>query len=149
METFKVPIKKIWGLFRQPNWLERQTQKSISFCNDKSKMQRKGLVYSYDFEALEKDLLNTAIPNKPIQVLEALNTSEIPEEGKEKNRCLGKYMRYTKYFNEDYDYIVRDGNHRCYILEKIYGEDHMIECTWAEKQVNDMGLIPKKLRELR
>jgi hypothetical protein len=146
MDVFKVKIKEIWGNFREYKWFEKQMKQSVSFCNDRSKMERKGLIYSYDFEALERDLLDNTILNKPIQVLEALNTSEIPKEGKEKKRCLGKYMKYTKYFT-DYNYVVKDGNHRCYILEKIYGEDHMIECIWAEKQVNDMGL--KNIRELR
>ncbi len=146
METFKVPIKSIWGNFRELRWFERQMKQTVSFCNDKTKKQRKGLVYSYDFEALEKDLLDDTVTDQPIEVLEALSASEIPEEGEDKNRCLGKYMRYTKYFT-DYNYIVKDGNHRCYILEKIYGGDHMIECVWAEKQVNDMGL--KNIRELR
>ena len=139
MEIFKVQLKKVYGVFREPNWVKNQMRKSVTFCKDKSKGRKKGLVYSYDFEALEKDLLDDTIPNTPIEVYEALSASEVPKEGSEEYaRCLGKKMKYTKYFTE-YEYIIKDGNHRCLILEKLYVGDYMIDCVLTKKQVTGIN----------
>ena len=128
MKTIKVEIKKIWGVFREPHWLERQMTPKVTHYRDAFNQNQKGLMYRYDFERLEEELLDKTTPNKPIEVFRMLSTSEMPKTKKEREKYFGRNLEYAKYLT-GYDYVIHNGNHRCYVLEKLHGEDYLIECT--------------------
>jgi hypothetical protein len=133
MKRIKVKIKKIWGQFREPRWFEKNMTPKVMYYKDKCEMKQKGFIYRYDFEQLEKELLNETTPNKPIEVFEIFNASEMPKTAKERKKYFGaegssRDLEFCKHLT-GYDYAIHNGNHRCYVLEKLYGEDYMIECT--------------------
>jgi hypothetical protein len=99
----QIPLKEICGSFRD---------------GEKWVVVPKGGAYAmwYDFDLLEKDLIADG-QTKPINVTRLRVTLDI------KNNVLGRYKK----IHPDYKYRVHDGNHRCYVLNKLYGGDHLVD----------------------
>ena len=104
----QIPLKEIVGNFRDgKNWV--------------SIIKKGALPLIYDFDLLEKDLIADG-QTKPIHVTKLQVVSD----------TLGKVMGRYKKIHPDYKYRVHDGNHRCYILNKLYGEDHLVDAYLKE-----------------
>lgn len=126
----KIPLKKIWGPFRQEEWKKRHTQPRLGTSG----------VISYNFEQLIEDLKD---PNFNIGDVYPAEKSINNEE--DMTRKLNSFepiraikfipfispervwkARYTREHPE-FEYYLRDGNHRCYSYLKLYGEDYELD----------------------
>mgnify|MGYP003110664760 CR=1 FL=1 len=140
----EVPLKKIMGNFRNPNFYENFTRPRLT---------SKGVI-SYDFEALKKDLLD---PN--IKLEEYKSKDIINEEDQLKYRnsyfpiTVYKFKmdkqgpsiwntKYTKY-HDQFEYSIKDGNHRCYVYLQMYGEDYKVKVRSYELKGTELKRITK------
>tara|TARA_R100001244_G_scaffold131776_1_gene105739 strand:- start:8 stop:442 length:435 start_codon:yes stop_codon:yes gene_type:complete len=98
-EIVKIPMKEMFGRWMgDPSWRDRRPVPG-------------GQVISYDFDKLERDLIKNGQTN-PITVKRVVVNTRYDNE-------------YT-IIHDEFKYVVIDGNHRCHVFNKLYGEDYEV-----------------------
>jgi len=106
MQENKIAIKNLWGLWRT-SFLDAP-KKSVY---DQWSENIDG-VQVYDWERLGRDLMKNGLTD-PIQV-QAYTIGKL--------RVQGVYWKHLT----QYTHRVMDGNHRVALLNKLYGEEHLV-----------------------
>ena len=106
MQENKIAIKNLWGLWRTA-FLDAPKKSVYEQWSDNSDG-----VQAYDWDKLVRDLMKNGL-TEPIKVQKY--TLELC-------RVKGIYWKHLP----QYTHRVMDGNHRVAILNKLYGEEHLV-----------------------